>query len=128
MKKRILAMITVTLLSVSMLIGCTSSPNPGQEISATKTEESIKVVTEETENSEEMSVKKINEVIGTLDEVKDFMFVVTDEANTSYGFSFEEVPEGLDEVKIGDMVLVKFTGIISEVDPFKGEVLSVEKQ
>ena len=98
MKKRILAMITVTLLSVSMLIGCTSSPKPE------------------------------NEVIGTLVEVKDFMFVVTDEADTNYGFSFDEVPEGLDEVKIGDTILVKFTGTISEVDPFKGEVLSVEKQ
>lgn len=130
MKRKILAMIVVTLLGVSMLTGCTSSPVAEQESSVMKTEDqSIEVVIEETEEKtkEEESEEKVNEVIGTLEEVKDFMFVVTAEADTSYGFSFEEVPEGLDEVKIGDKVLVKFTGTVSEVDPFKGEVLSVEK-
>ena len=46
----------------------------------------------------------------------------------SYAFSFEETPEGLDEVKVGDKVIVKYTGTVSQIDPFKGEVLSVEKQ
>ena len=131
MKKKIIAMIVVTLLGVSMLAGCTSNPIAEQESTVMKAEdESIEVVIEETEEekAEEQSGEKVNEVTGTLEEVKDFMFVVTDEAGTSYGFSVEEVPEGLEEVKIGDKVLVKFTGIISQVDPFKGEVLSVEKQ
>ena len=32
----------------------------------------------------------------------------------------------LDDAKIGDKVTVTYTGEISEVDPFEGEVLSVE--
>ena len=64
---------------------------------------------------------------GTIDEIKDFMFVVTDENDTPYSFTFEEKPEGLENVSNGDTVTVKYTGTISEVDPFEGEVLSVEK-
>ena len=37
-----------------------------------------------------------------------------------------EKPAGLDDAKIGDKVTVTYTGEISEVDPFEGEVLSVE--
>ena len=44
-----------------------------------------------------------------------------------YSFTFEEKPEGLENVSNGDTVTVKYTGTISEVDPFEGEVLSVEK-
>ena len=67
------------------------------------------------------------EVTGTIDEIKDFMFVVTDKNGTSYGFTFEEKPEGLENVSNGDTVTVKYTGTVSEVDPFEGEVISVEK-
>ena len=64
---------------------------------------------------------------GTLDEVKDFMFVVTGEDGTCYEFTFdEEKPEGLDSVNVGDKVTVTYTGTASEVDPFDGEVISVE--
>ena len=63
----------------------------------------------------------------TMDEVKDFMFVVTDAQGASYAFTFDgEKPAGLDDAKIGDKVTVTYTGEISEVDPFEGEVLSVE--
>ncbi len=69
-----------------------------------------------------------SEVTGTLDEVKDFMFVVTDDAGASYAFPFEEKPEGLGQAAVGDKVTVKYTGTVSEVDPFTGEILSIEKQ
>ena len=64
---------------------------------------------------------------GTIDEIKDFMFVITDKNDTPYSFTFEEKPEGLENVSEGDTVTVKYTGTISEVDPFDGEVISVEK-
>lgn len=64
---------------------------------------------------------------GTIDEIKDFMFVITDENDTPYSFTFEEKPEGLENVSEGDTVTVKYTGTISEVDSFDGEVISVEK-
>ena len=60
---------------------------------------------------------------GTLDEVKDFMFVVTDQDGVSYALSFEEKPEGLADVSVGDSVTVTYTGELSEIDPFTGTIL-----
>ena len=64
-----------------------------------------------------------------LDEKKDFMFVVTDDDDVSYQFSIDSsaVPEGYDDVAEGDSVTVTYTGTLSEVDPFEGTVISVEK-
>lgn len=78
-------------------------------------------------NSSEEGTAEEKELTGTIDEIKDFMFVVTDENDIPYSFTFEEKPEGLENVSNGDTVTVKYTGTISEVDPFEGEVLSVEK-
>ena len=79
-----------------------------------------------TNNSEEETAEE-KELTGTIDEIKDFMCVVTDGNDTPQSFTFEEKPEGLENVSNGDTVTVKYTGTISEVDPFEGEVLSVEK-
>ena len=67
-------------------------------------------------------------ITGTIDEIKDFMFIITDESGAAYEFSFETAPEGLENVAGGDTVKVTYTGEISEVDPFNGTVISVEKQ
>ena len=66
---------------------------------------------------------------GRLDEKKDFMFVVTDDDDVSYQFSIDSsaAPEGYDDVAEGDSVTVTYTGTLSEVDPFEGTVISVEK-
>ena len=66
---------------------------------------------------------------GKLDEKKDFMFVVTDDDDVSYQFSIDSsaAPEGYDDVAEGDSVTVTYTGTLSEVDPFEGTVISVEK-
>ena len=96
---------------------------PVQEIGqSTETE---KDTTAEAENKTQSEAT--SELKGTVDEIKDFMFVVTDDAGVSYSFSFDEKPKGLDEVSVGDNVTVKYTGTISEIDPFKGEVISVDK-
>ena len=64
---------------------------------------------------------------GTLDEVKDFMFVVTDDNGDSYALAFEGgAPEGLAEQEVGDRVTVTYTGELSVVDAFTGQVLSVK--
>ena len=68
------------------------------------------------------------ELTGTIDEIKDFMFVITDNDDTPYSFTFDKKPKGLDNISNGDTVTVKYTGTISEVDPFDGEVISVEKK
>ena len=58
-----------------------------------------------TNNSEEETAEE-KELTGTIDEIKDFMFVVTDENDIPYSFTFEEKPEGLENVSNGDTVTV----------------------
>lgn len=66
-------------------------------------------------------------ITGTLDEVKGFMFVVTDDKGDSYALTFEgDAPEGLADQEIGDRVTATYTGELSVVDAFTGQVLSVE--
>lgn len=64
---------------------------------------------------------------GTLDEVKDFMFVVTDDSGVSYSLTLEGGEATLDGLAAGDRVTVTYTGVLSEVDAFEGTVLSVVK-
>lgn len=64
---------------------------------------------------------------GTLEEIKDFMFIVEDESGDSYVFDLENgTPEGLQECSVGDKVTVTYTGELSVVDSFTGKVLSVK--
>ncbi len=128
MKKRILIMLAILTVSAGILTGCSEKTQQGADDGAQSSEavqeENGTAESGETENAE----KSASEVMGVLDEIKDFMFVVTDNAGASYAFTFEEKPEGLEQVTVGDKVIVKYTGTISEVDAFTGEVLSIEKQ
>ena len=120
MKRKFAMMVLVATMAASMMTGCgAKSDNEG----AAQQEETTQQEGTATEGqSEETST-----FTGTLDEVKDFMFVVTGEDGTCYEFTFdEEKPEGLDSVNVGDKVTVTYTGTASEVDPFDGEVISVE--
>lgn len=64
---------------------------------------------------------------GTLEQVKDFMFIVTDDQGHSYSFAADDdTPKLLENVKEGDKVVVSYKGELSEVDAFQGEVVSVE--
>ena len=85
--------------------------------------QSLRQTDAETGSSTDEEQKTIS---GTVESIKDFQFVIYDENNSYYQFSFEETPKGLDSVKVGDSVIVTYTGTISEVDPFLGEVISVE--
>ncbi len=128
MGKRILIMLAVLTVSAGVMSGCSKetqqSTDNGIQSGGTVQEDNGAAESGETGNTEENA----SEVAGTLDEIKDFMFVVSDDAGASYAFSFEEKPEGLEQVAVGDKVIVKYTGTISEVDPFTGKVLSIEKQ
>lgn len=70
---------------------------------------------------------KTSSITGTIDEIKDFMFNITDSEGTSFVLSFDATPEGLSDVKNGDTVTVTYTGELSEVDAFTGTVISVKK-
>lgn len=68
-------------------------------------------------------------ITGTISDIKDFMFVITDEAGVDYPFSFDgKKPEGLDSVKDGDTVMVVYTGELQTVEAFTGTVISVTKK
>ncbi len=66
-------------------------------------------------------------VVGTFMEKKDFMFTVKDAEGKFYGFNFDVKPKNYADFNDGDVVKVTYTGTISEVDPFDGEILSIEK-
>lgn len=147
MKKRILIMLAVLTVSAGVMTGCSretkqdagngaQSGETAEESGAAENEtvengaaENETTGNETVESGEPGNTEEdASEVTGTLDEIKDFMFVVTDDAGMSYAFSFEERPKDLDQVAVGDRVTVKYTGTISEVDAFTGEILSIEKQ
>lgn len=123
MKKKLVAIVVGTMLCAGLLAGCGQKENvPENTVTESSESEGQKETTAEPEESTEEK-----ELTGTIDEIKDFMFVITDENDTAYSFTFEEKPEGLENVSNGETVTVKYTGTVSEVDPFEGEVLSVEK-
>ena len=97
-----------------------STDSADSTISGDKAEADDKTPTDNTDTEQT--------VTGTIDEIKDFMFIVTDDSGNSYEFSFETKPDGLDNVQAGDKVKVTYTGELSEVDAFTGKIISVEKQ
>ena len=130
MKKRY-ALLLAGLLTLSLAAGCGAKTDNAGETSAPAVSESQAAEsTEQTAESTEQTADQGEEktITGTIDEIKDFMFVITDESGAAYEFSFETAPEGLENVAGGDTVKVTYTGEISEVDPFNGTVISVEKQ
>ena len=114
MKKKLIAMVVSIMCCAALLGGCGQTEGKQDNTTASSSE------AEQQEETEK-------ELTGTIDEIKDFMFVVTDAKDTPYSFTFDEKPEGLDNVSAGDTVIVKYTGTISEVDAFEGKVISVEK-
>ncbi len=67
-------------------------------------------------------------VTGTFMEKKDFMFTIQDERGHYWGFNFDVKPDNYADFENGDIVTVTYTGTITEVDPFDGEILSIEKR
>ena len=136
MKKRY-ALLLTGLLTLSLAAGCgaktdnageTSAPAVSESQAAESTEQTAESTeqTADVQNTADQGEEKT--ITGTIDEIKDFMFIITDESGAACEFSFETAPEGLENVAGGDTVKVTYTGEISEVDPFNGTVISVEKQ
>ena len=121
MNKKILMLLFI--LTVSVIVGC--SKETGQEESETSANIMQSEVMEDepipSDSDKDVVDEDESEVIGKVEEIKDFMLIVTDDDNVSYAFTFEEKPEGLDKIAVGDRVLVTYTGTLSEVDPFMGK-------
>lgn len=115
--KKFLGIVVSVMLCMGLLMGCgkTDSKEAGSTAGSS-------ALASQEENTEE------KELTGTIEDIKDFMFDITDASGACYSFTFDKKPEGLENVSNGDNVTVKYTGTISEVDPFEGEVISVEKE
>ena len=99
MKKKVVMMVVTMAMAAAMMTGCGAKGDTASQ------------TTQESQTADASTMS------GT----------VTDAQGASYAFTFDgEKPAGLDDAKIGDKVTVTYTGEISEVDPFEGEVLSVE--
>lgn len=112
--KKTLMLLACTALLAASLTACGSKPAENTDTGAASSADSASAE---------------SKLSGTLDEKKDFMFVVTDEKGASYEFTFDASakPEGLDDAAEGDSVTVTYKGTVSEADPFDGTVISVEK-
>lgn len=112
--KKTLMLLACTALLAASLTACGSKPAENTDTGSASSSDSASAE---------------SKLSGTLDEKKDFMFVVTDEKGAAYEFTFDASakPEGLDDVSEGDSVTVTYTGTVSEADPFDGTVISVEK-
>ena len=123
MNKKILMLLVI--LTVSVIVGC--SKETGQEDSETSVSIMQSEVMEDesipSDSDKDVEDEDASEVIGKVEEIKDFMLIITDDDNVSYSFTFEEQPEGLDKIAVGDRVLVTYTGTLSEVDPFMGKFM-----
>lgn len=71
--------------------------------------------------------KKGLTVSGTVDEIKDFMFVIETPEGAFYSFPISSDGQiDLSDITVGDEIVVEYEGTLSEIDSFTGEVLSVE--
>lgn len=123
MKKKLITIVIGAMLCAGLFAGCGQSDTK-QDKAAAGTENAKQA---DTRDEGEKDSQEEKELTGTIDDIKDFMFVVTDDKDTPYSFTFDEKPDGLEGVASGDKVTVKYSGTISEVDPFEGKIISVEK-
>ena len=119
----------ISILSVSALLGISlmacggkGTTSKGSSVKSAEGKESAK-----SEEAKQGEAKEGEELKGKISDIKDFMFVVTTDDGKIYALNFDKKPKGLEELKDGDEVIVHYTGELSEVDPFEGEILSVEK-
>lgn len=140
-KQSVKILATCCCVMLVMLTGC-GAKNGAQNSDETPKKENVQTQQggEQTENPENEESKEENTeeiktddqsekqtIEGTIAEKKDFMFVIEDSDKTPYAFAFSGELEGYDELKVDDYVSVEYTGEISEVDAFTGEVLSITK-
>ena len=125
MNKKILILLVILTASVGVIVGC--SEVTGQEDSETSgsivQSEVMDDEPKPSDSDKDVVDEDASELIGKVEEIKDFMLIVTDDDNVSYSFVFEEKPEGLDKIAVGDRVLVTYTGTLSVVDPFMGKIM-----
>ena len=141
-KKKLFALATSTVLAASVLAGCGNSSADSTASTSASAAASVAASTaapaastaastaasSAASSSASADASAEETLTGTISDIKDMSFVVTDDKGTPNMFAFEgDKPTGLDQVKDGDKVTVTYTGKLSEVDAFTGTIKSVEK-
>ena len=130
-KKKLFALATSTVLAASVLAGCgnSSADSIAASTAAPAASTAASTAASSAASSSASADASAEETLtGTISDIKDMSFVVTDDKGTPNMFAFEgDKPTGLDQVKDGDKVTVTYTGKLSEVDAFTGTIKSVEK-
>lgn len=132
MKKR--TIFAAILSSLVLATGCAAQPS-GKPASSSQETALSQASGTAASSSEEAAPEKNNEeadaetssITGSLDTIKDFMITITDSQGAAHAMSFDATPEGLEDVKEGDLVTVTYTGELSDTDAFTGTVISVKK-
>lgn len=124
MKKKFFAVLgTASILALAT--AC--SPQKAPETTAVETAAEAGQTEESSEKAAEGSQAE-SSVSGTICEIKDFMFTVeTDSAAYAFSFDPKNPPADLKNVKDGDSVTVTYSGELSEMDVFKGTIVSIKK-
>lgn len=81
----------------------------------------------ESETQTDDGEEKTSSITGTIDEMKDFMFTMKAEDGEFYSFPIEGGKPDMSDFKVDDKITVTYTGQLSVVDAFTGEIISVEK-
>lgn len=134
MKKRnvfVAAFITLILATGCSAQGeTTSSTTSSQMVSTSVAKDKVETTIQET--TMEIGSKPDgteSTITGTISDIKDFMFIITDENDIAYALGFDgQAPEGLASVKEGDTVIVTYTGVLEETEAFTGTIISVVKK
>ena len=131
MKKR--NVFVATCVTLMLVAGCSaqkgevSSAASTQIVSTSIAESTLDVSS--TKSGENRMAEEESTLTGTISDIKDFMFVITDKNGVEYALTFEsKKPEGLSAVKDGDMVSVVYTGNLEQVEAFTGTIVSVTKE
>ena len=91
MKKKLITIVIGAMLCAGLFAGCGQSDTKQDKAAST---ESAKQA--DTKDEGEKGSQEEKELTGTIDDIKDFMFVVTDDKDTPYSFTFDEKPDGLE--------------------------------
>lgn len=128
MKKQFtIFLLTLGILS-SAFAGCGKEKSDLQPSSETESSVEVQTETQTDSQESEASLEETMTISGILEEKKDMLFIITTDEEISYSIGFEEAPEGYDELKAGDTVVLEYTGELSEVDAFTGKIISLKAQ
>ena len=109
MNKKILMLLVILTVSVCVIVGCSKGASQ-EEFETSENIMQSEVMEDESipsDSDKDVEDEDASEVIGKVEEIKDFMLIITDDDNVSYSFTFEEKPEGLDKIAVGEYGLIK---------------------